>query len=274
MTGQMAGAEFFKRNEDQAIHWLSILAGLAVTAFLFSGAALAQDPVPMTVEADDLLEWNQTEGIYTATGNAVAVQGTRTIRGDVLVARYDPDAETQDIDVVIATGDVSFEDETTEATGSKLVYSITSQDYSIDGPKARVSGRRGVITASKLITLQTADDKSQTMTARGNAVYRDSTGRRFAGDLLVALFDSDGSLQTIDAEGVVTVTTEAGRKANGDAATYSALTEQATLTGNVVIVDGESTMSGGRAEVDFKSGNSRMLSSGNGGRVSGVLVTN
>ena len=31
----------------------------------------------MTVEADDLLEWNQTEGIYTATGNAVAVQGTR-----------------------------------------------------------------------------------------------------------------------------------------------------------------------------------------------------
>ena len=228
----------------------------------------------MTVEADDLLEWNQTEGIYTATGNAVAVQGTRTIRGDVLVARYDPDAETQDIDVVIATGDVSFEDETTEATGSKLVYSITSQDYSIDGPKARVSGRRGVITASKLITLQTADDKSQTMTARGNAVYRDSTGRLFAGDLLVALFDSDGNLQTIDAEGAVTVTTEAGRKANGDAATYSALTEQATLTGNVVIVDGESTMSGGRAEVDFKSGNSRMLSSGNGGRVSGVLVTN
>ena len=130
----MAGAEFFKRNEDQAIDWLSILAGLAVTAFLFSGAALAQDPVPMTVEADDLLEWNQTEGIYTATGNAVAVQGTRTIRGDVLIARYDPDAETKDIDEVTATGDVSFEDETTEATGSKLVYNIANQDYSVDGP--------------------------------------------------------------------------------------------------------------------------------------------
>ena len=229
---------------------------------------------PMTVEADDLLEWNQTEGIYTATGNAVAVQGTRTIRGDVLVARYDPDAETQDIDVVTATGDVSFEDETTEATGSKLVYNIANQDYSVDGPNARVSGRRGVITADRLITLQTADDESQTMTARGNAVYRDSTGRVFAGNLLVALFDSDGSLQTIDAKGDVTVTTEAGRRADGDAATYSALTEQATLTGNVVIVDGESTMSGGRAEVDFKSGNSRMLSSGAGGRVSGVLVTN
>ena len=274
MTGRMARALFSNRNGDRAKHWMALSARIAVAASLFYGVALAQESEPMTVEADDLLEWNQTEGIYTATGNAVAVQGTRTIRGDVLVARYDPDAETQDIDVVTATGDVSFKDETTEATGSKLVYNIANQDYTVDGPNARVSGRRGVITADRLITLQTADDESQTMTARGNAVYRDSTGRVFAGNLLVALFDSDGSLQTIDAEGDVTVTTEAGRRADGDAATYSALTEQATLTGNVVIVDGESTMSGGRAEVDFKSGNSRMLSSGAGGRVSGVLVTN
>ena len=112
------------------------------------------------------------------------------------------------------------------------------------------------------------------MTARGSAVYRDPSGRVFAGNLLVALFDAEGSLKTIDAEGAVTVTTEAGRQASGDAATYSALEEQATLTGNVVIIDGDSQMRGGRAEVDFKSGNSRMLSSGSGGRVSGVLVTN
>ena len=125
MTGQMAGAVFSNRNEDRAKHWLALSAWIAVAAFLFSGAALAQDSEPMTVEADDLLEWNQTEGIYSATGNAVAVQGTRTIRADVLVARYDPDAETQDIEVVTATGDVLFEDETTEAMGSKLVYNLS-----------------------------------------------------------------------------------------------------------------------------------------------------
>ena len=109
MTGQMAGAVFSNRNEDRAKHWLALSAGIAVAAFLFSGAALAQDSEPMTVEADDLLEWNQTEGIYTATGNAVAVQGTRTIRGDVLVARYDPDAETQDIDCLLYTSDAADE---------------------------------------------------------------------------------------------------------------------------------------------------------------------
>ena len=247
---------------------------LALSALLAATPAAAQSNEPMTVEADDLLEWNQTEGVYTATGNAVAIQGARTIRGDVLVASYDPDSETQDIETVTATGNVSFKDEESDASGGKLIYQIAARDYQVDGPKARVSGARGTITADKTIILETADDETQTMTARGDAVYRDSTGRVFAGDRLVALFDKDGSLQTIDAEGAVVVTTEAGRKANGDAATYDALSEQATLTGNVVIIDGASKMRGGRAEVDFKSGNSRMLSAGNGGRVSGVLSSN
>lgn len=247
---------------------------LGLSAFFAPGTAAAQSGEPMTVEADDLLEWNQTDGIYTATGNAVASQGTRTIRGNVLVATYDPDSENQDIERVTATGNVTFEDEETNASGSKLVYEIAARDYQVDGPKARVSGARGTITADSTIILETADDETQTMTARGDAVYRDSSGRVFAGDRLVALFDKEGSLETIDAEGDVTVTTEAGREASGDAATYNALTEQATLTGNVVIVDGGSKMKGGRAEVDFKSGNSRMLSAGKGGRVSGVLVSN
>lgn len=239
-----------------------------------TGTAAAQSGEPMTVEADDLLEWNQTDGTYTATGNAVAIQGARTIRGDILVASYDPDSESQDIETVTATGNVSFEDEETSASGGKLIYEIEERDYQVDGPKARVSGNRGAVTANRTIILETAEDETQTMTARGEAVYRDSSGRVFAGDLLVALFNKDGSLKTIDAEGDVTVTTEAGREAQGDAATYNALNEQATLTGNVVIIDGGSKMSGGRAEVDFKSGNSRMLSSGKNGRVSGVLVSN
>lgn len=247
---------------------------LAISALLTAGPAFAQSAEPLTVEADDLLEWNQTDGTYTATGNAVAIQGARTIRGDVLVATYNPDSETQDIELVTATGNVAFKDNETDASGGKLIYKIAEQDYRVDGPKARVSGARGTVTANNTIILETAEDEAQTMTARGNAVYRDSTGRVFAGNLLIALFDKEGSLQTINAEGAVTVTTEAGRKANGDAATYDALSEQATLTGNVVIIDGASEMRGGRAEVDFKSGNSRMLSAGSGGRVSGVLVTN
>ena len=46
------------------------------------------------------------------------------------------------------------------------------------------------------------------------------------------------------------------------------------LKDNVEIIDGGSRMLGDRAEMDLKTGNSRMLSTGSGGRVSGVLQSN
>ena len=257
--------------------------GITVPHFLICAGILALAPAtimaqdqkdPLTIEADDLLEWNQTDGIYTAKGNAVAVQGDAEIRGNLLVATYDPDAESADIEVITATGKVSFKDETSTANGSKLIYNIATSDYRVEGPKAAVSGTRGKITANYSIDLDTQPDETQKMVALGQAVYTDDTGRVFAGDRLVALFAADGSLSSLDAKGNVSVVSGTGREATGDAATYDAKTEAATVTGNVEILDGANIMRGGRAEVDLKTGNSRMLSSGDGGRVSGVLISN
>jgi len=249
------------------------LAGL-LALMLLPVTVSAEDPQPLSIEADDSIEWNQTDGIYTATGNAVAIQGDREIRGDTLVATYDPDSEGRDIDTVTATGAVSFVDADIDARGGRIIYQMKERDYQVDGPKARVTGPRGTITADGRIILDTREDDTQEMTARGKAVYRDIDGRVFAGDRLDAIFDASGSLVSIDANGDVKVITEAGREATGDAAIYDAASEQATLTGNVVLLDGPNQMRGGRAEVDFKTGNSRMLASGSGGRVTGVLVSN
>ena len=235
---------------------------------------LAQTSEPMTIEANDFLEWNQSEGLYIAEGDAVAIQGTSEIRGNVLRASYDPNAEDRAIDTVIATGNVFYKDEESTARGQKLIYNVGDGNYQVDGPDASVAGARGTITADKVITLETRDDNSQFLNASGKAIYRDSTGRVFAGEMLNAYFDAEGSLQTLDAEGNVLVTTENGRQATGDAATYDAASENATLTGNVSIIDGGNRMNGGRAEVDFKTGNSRMLSDGSTKRVSGVLISN
>ena len=246
---------------------------LFTLAALPTGAA-AQDGTPLTIEADDVLEWNQTDGIYTAKGNAVAIQGTTEIRGNLLEATYDPDSEERDIETVTATGNVSYRDDASRASGSKLIYSIAARDYRVDGPDAVVSGSRGTITADTSIDLDTRADETQKMTAIGDAVYKDSDGRVFAGNLLNAYFAEDGSLTSIDAEGDVKVTSANGREATGDAATYDAGAEFATVTGNVEIIDSGSRMRGGRAEIDLKTGNSRMLSTGSGGRVSGVLQSN
>ena len=246
---------------------------LAALACLPLGAS-AQDSTPLVIEADDALEWNQTDGVYTAKGNAVAIQGEKEIRGNLLVATYDPDSEDRDIDVVTATGNAAYKDKTSRASGSKFIYEIVAQDYRVEGPKAIVSGARGTITADGSIDFDTRADESQKMTAIGNAVYTDADGRVLAGNLVNAYFAPDGSLTSIDAEGNVKVTSTNGREATGDAATYDAGTESATVTGNVELVDGGNRMLGGRAEIDLKTGNSRMLSAGSGGRVSGVLQPN
>ena len=237
-------------------------------------ATVAQDRnAPLTIEADDLLEWNQTDGVYTAKGNAVAVQGEAEIRGNLLVATYDPKAEAR-ISDHNRNGQGVVQGRDIERKRKQAIYNIATSDYRVEGPKASVSGTRGKITASNSIDLDTQPDETQKMTAVGTAVYTDDTGRVFAGDRLVALFAADGSLTSLDAKGNVSVVSGTGRKATGDAATYDAAAEAATVTGNVEIIDGANIMRGGRAEVDLRTGNSRMLSSGNGGRVSGVLISN
>lgn len=243
---------------------------LVALAVLPLGVA-AQENTPLTIEADDVLEWNQTDGVYTAKGNAVAIQGAKKIRGNLLVATYDPESEERDIETVTATGNAAYQDDTSRAAGSKFIYKLAAQDYRVEGPKAVVSGSRGTITADSSIDLDTRDDETQKMTAIGNAIYTDSTGRIFAGNLVNAYFAADGSLTAIDAAGEVKVTSTTGREATGDAATYDAGSEFATVTGNVEIIDGGSRMLGDRAEMNLKTGNSRMLSTGAGGRVSGVL---
>lgn len=236
--------------------------------------AMAQDGTPLTIEADDVLEWNQTDGIYTAKGNAVATRGTTEIRGNLLEAAYDPQSDERDIETVTASGNVTYKDDTSRARGSKLIYMIAARDYRVEGPDAAVSGSRGTITADTSIDLDTRSDETQKVTAIGDAVYKDANGHVFAGDLVDAYFASDGSLTSIVAKGDVRVKNANGREATGDAATYDAGSEVATVTGNVEIIDGGSQMRGGRAEVDLRTGNSRMLSAGSGGRVSGVLQSN
>ena len=252
-----------------------LVRGLA--AFALAGAlsfpALAEDDSTLRIEADDLLEWNQEAGVYTASGNAVATQGDAKISGDLLVATYDPESEERSIEKITGTGNVTFVDSQGNARGQKIIYNIDGSGYQVTGPSALVEGKNGIISADSQITLVTRADDSQHMTATGNAVYINADNERFSGDLINAYFNAEGTLQRIEGEGSVGVRTSEGNTASGDSLVYLAETEKATLVGDVSVSDGKSTMQGGRAEVDFISGNSRLLSDEKNGRVRGVLIT-
>lgn len=238
---------------------------------MVGAAASAQESTPMTVEANDLLEWNQNEGTYTAIGNAVATQGAAEIKANKLVASYDPASASRRIGTLVATGNVTYKNETATATGDRLVYNVDAETYLVEGNNAKVTGTNGTMTATKDIRYDAANPEAQMITANGAAVYVDAEGRSVAGEKIVALLGADGALQTLDADTNVKVISINGQIATGDAVAYNYTTSKALLTGNVEIIDGPSIMRGDRAEVDFDSGISRILSDGSGKRVSGVL---
>lgn len=240
-------------------------------AVLLGQSAWAQTTPPLKIEASEMLEWNQSEGTYLAVGDAHARQGEASISAESLQASYDPESESRRITLVVATGSVIYENETSTARGDRLVYNVGSETYLLEGKSAMVSGPNGTMQATKDINFDATNPDQQKLVAHGNAKYVDKQGRSVAGDEIIALLDANGELQQLDATRNVTVVSINGQTATGDAVTYDYGTSKALLTGNVEIIDGPSVMRGARAEVDFDSGISRILSDGSGKRVSGVL---
>jgi lipopolysaccharide export system protein LptA len=125
--------------------------------------------------------------------------------------------------------------------------------------------------ASKSIELLSPTPDKQLLTAIGAAQYTDAEGQIVEGETINAHLDADGALDVLDATDNVKVVSVNGQVATGDAVTYNQKTSKALLTGNVEILDSGNVMRGSRAEVDFDSGISRILSDGSGKRVSGTL---
>lgn len=249
----------------------AICAFIGMTALCSGLPALAQEANTLHIEADEVLEWNQTDGTYFAKGTALARQGTTKISAEELLASYDPASTTRRIQRIVATGNVSYVAEDASATGAKLVYDLSKTTYLVEGENARITGPSGTMSATKDINYDASDSARKIIIARGNAVYTDNDQRVIAGDKVIGIMAEDGALQTLDAENNVKVVTIDGQTATGDTVTYDYATSKAVLTGNVEIIDGPNVMRGGRAEVDFDSGISRILSDGSSGRVSGVL---
>ena len=220
----------------------------------------------MLVHAEKSLEWNQKEAFYHATGNAEALQGKQEIRAESLKAFYDPQTVERTITRIIADGDVSFADESHKGRGRKLDYDATSLTYLLNGPGAVISGPDGLGTAEQTIVLKRA---VQMVELTKNAEIQLKDGRHLAGQEIIIYLDDADNILRITASGTVTILQANGSTATANKADYDRAGDSALLTGNVVVKDGETELAGGRAEVDFSTGVSRMLSDKSGSRVSG-----
>lgn len=247
---------------------------LTLSFLCLAGPATAQSVVagggdgPVEINADDGIEWQRDTKAYIARGNARAARSGVEVLADTLTAFYRDGKEDdgQEIFRIDADGNVRVQSKSEKAFGDKGVYHVDQAVFVLVGKKLRLETESATITARDTLEYW---DQRQLAVARGEAIVVGSDGRLRA-DILTAHIAKSGKrdINQIDAFGNVLVST-GSEIARGDEGVYNPRTEIATLCGNVKITRGKNQLNGACAEVNLKTGRSRLV--GRGGRVKGIF---
>jgi lipopolysaccharide export system protein LptA len=257
----------------------------AAVAVLMPGprAALAQSvgierssKEPVTIEADEGIEWHQQEKVYLARGNARAMRGDVTVRAQTLTAHYREIGNGKtEVYEVVADGGVLITTPREKITGDTGVYDVERGVFRLTGKSLLIETPEERVTARDKIEYFSNEKKA---VLEGNAtVVKDN--RTVRSDTMTARFAEDDkgkmALSRADIIGnvVITTPTEVARANSG---IYDAGTGIATLTGAVKLTRGDNQLNGEFAEVNLKTGVSRLLASpagaSDGKRVRGIFV--
>jgi len=251
---------------------------VVVVSIMAGGAGHAQAPGfsgrggegPLEVEADDGIEWNREAQTMTARGKARARQGDVAVDAEILTAHYREKAgggnEVYRID---ALGGVAITSEETRITGETGVYSLDQGLLMLKGDNLKLQSQDQTITAKESVEFYIEKDYA---VARGDAVaVRDE--QRLRADVMVAWLGPSGKgeeekrIRQIEAYGDVLISTPT-EIVRGDKGLYNLDTQMAELCGSVKITRGKNQLVGECAQVNMKTGISRLQ----GGRVRGLFV--
>ena len=255
----------------------TLLLLLLLPSLAFAQAAGSDRPVtqatapvspkaPITIEASGSLVWKQADKTYHALGDAVATRGAMTVHADELTAHYTENNGQNEIQALEAMGHVTILNNGSTASGPYARYDMTTGDMKLTGTDLKLSNA-----------------KNETLTAQQEISFNDKTGQSYAiGQPLLARPDRtlaavrlDGqfvkdaqnawTLQTATAtDNVVIRTGLLGANpsvSTSDHGFYDAQKDTALLSGHVKLSRGQNQMNGDRAEIDMKTGLSRLLPS-------------
>lgn len=275
----------------------AVLIAAAVPALAQSAQSLGlgtKSDKPIEVYADQGIEWNQNTRQYIARVNAKAIQGDTTVYGDTLVAYYEEVAGgNTEVYRLDAIGNVRIVSPSETAFGDKAVYDVRKGVLVITGGALRLETQTDIVTARDSLEYY---EETGLAVARGNAVARPvpakrkdpKTDRTVRADVLTAHFVDDATgatssdtaaakkkkkkkaqssagggrstIERMDAYGNVVVT-RPGEVALGSRGIYFPQNEIAHLWGKVRITRQDNQINGEYAEVNFRSGISRIVAS-------------
>lgn len=273
-----------------------LLSLLAIAAADAQGLMSTSGNQPVTINADQGIEWLREEKKYIARGNATATRNDATIKADRLTAYYrdKTGASGQEIFRVDADGNVRITANDQQAQGDKAVYYVDKAVFVLIGKKLRLLSKQGTLTARD--SLEYWEDRRLAV-ARGDATVVQQD-QRIRADVLTAhvaeqgaasakpakssgsgkkakdkseaaeakgLPQDSGQIRQIDAFGNVHISLQ-NAIVRGDTGVYVPANDIATICGNVRITSGNNQLNGKCAEVNLKTGIYRLT-----GRAKGLL---
>jgi lipopolysaccharide export system protein LptA len=232
---------------------------------------------PITIEADQGVEWQQSNHVYIARGHATAKRGNGTVTADTLIAHYRPVAKGQaaaqadagktdvldsgsQIYLVEADGHVELSGgDNQHAYGDHGVYDVDAGTMVLTGNDLRLVTKQDTVTARDSLEWH---DRDQVAVARGDAVAT-REGKRIRADIMTAEVTRDQKgaqhISRIDAEGDVNVSSQ-DQNGRGDSGVYNVDTGITTLIGHVKLNRGQNELRGQYAVVDMNKSIYRLLS--------------
>jgi lipopolysaccharide export system protein LptA len=149
------------------------------------------DNLPLQVQADSGIEWQQDQKLYIARGNAVATRGPASVRADTLIAHYREikgggaagnTGGNTEIYRVEAEGGVTMTREGQTVVGDRAVYDLDQALMVVTGKALKLATATDTVTARDSLEWY---DQKQVAVARGNAVAV-RNGKTIKADILTA----------------------------------------------------------------------------------------
>lgn len=245
-------------------------AGAAIGA---PGEDAGKQPIEITAEGG--IEWDRNARTYTARGAAEARRGDLAVAADTLIAHYrESAAGGSEIYSLEAIGDVRLASKSVVVTGDLAVYDVASRTMTVTGGNLKLETATDVVTARD--RLEYSDGTHQASAHGAVAVVRQ--GRRLDADDVVATLvpgpAGEFTLSKVEAIGNVRIATPR-EFVRADRGTYDVDQQFAVLIGGVKVTQDQNQLSGEYAEVDLKSGVSRLLGAppgSGGGKVKGLVL--
>jgi lipopolysaccharide export system protein LptA len=150
-------------------------------------AVAPSETLPVQIQSDSGIEWQQDAHLYIARGNAVAARGPSEVHADTLIAHYreakggNAGGNTE-IYRVEAEGHVTMTRGTQTVVGDRAIDDIDQATTVVTGKGLKMTTPTDVVTARDSLEWY---DQKQVAVARGNAVAI-RNGRTIKGDVLTA----------------------------------------------------------------------------------------